>query len=117
MALAGSGLTTGTGVRSNPDAMGANRIDPAGLVSLRLGNGADRSAEAVTDLLLRLLFPSEGAGNLTEYRALGIRFLNTADNGTSASTFATLVPGSRDYDSRVRGLAALLLSSPRFQEQ
>jgi len=117
VALAGSGLTTGTGVRSNPDAMGANRIDPAGLVSLRRGNGADRSADSVTDLLLRLLFPSEGAGNLTEYRALGIRFLNTADNGTTASAFATLVPGTRDYDSRVRGLAALLLSSPRFQEQ
>ncbi|MFM7556589.1 MAG: DUF1800 family protein [Verrucomicrobiota bacterium] len=117
LALAGSGRATGTGVRSNPDAMGANRIDPAGLVALRLGTDGSRSAEAVTDLLLRLLFPSEGAGNLGGYRALGIGFLNTADNGSTTSAFATLTPGTRDHDARIRGLVALLLSTPRFQEQ
>ncbi len=117
LALAGAGLATGTGVRSNPDSLGASRIDPSSLLALRLANGANRSAEAVTDCLLGLLFPSEGAANLGEYRALGIRFLNTTDNGTSASDFATLVPGTKDYDTRVRGLTALLVSSPRFQEQ
>lgn len=117
LALAGAGLSSDTGVRSNPDSLGLSRIDPSGLLALRLGKGSERSAEAVTDLLLRLLFPSEGAGNLSEYRALGIRFLNTADNGTTASDFSGLLPGSRDYDGRVRGLVALLLSSPRFQEQ
>ena len=117
LALAGAGLATGTGVRSNPDSLGASRIDPSSLLALRLPNGANRSAETVTDCLLGLLFPSEGAANLGEYRALGIRFLNTTDNGTTASDFATLVPGTKDYDTRVRGLTALLLSSPRFQEQ
>jgi hypothetical protein len=64
-----------------------------------------------------LLFPSEGSANFSQYRSLGIQFLNTTDNGTTASEFAGLVPGTKDYDTRVRGLAALLLSSPRFQEQ
>ena len=117
LALAGAGLATGTGVRSNPDALGSSRIDASALIALRLPNGAHRSAEAVTDCLLGLLFPSEGKANLGEYRMLGIRFLNTADNGTTASDFSALTPGTKDYDGRVRGLAALLLSSPRFQEQ
>ncbi|MEY2789802.1 MAG: hypothetical protein RLZZ34_2945, partial [Verrucomicrobiota bacterium] len=117
LALAGAGLPTGTGIRSNPDSLGSSRIDPSAVVSLRLANGAQRSAEAVTDCLLGLLFPSEGKANLGEYRMLGIRFLNTSDNGTTPSDFSALAPGTKDYDSRVRGLAALLLSSPRFQEQ
>jgi uncharacterized protein (DUF1800 family) len=117
LALAGAGLASGTGVRSSPDSSGSSRIDPSALLTLRLTNGANRSAEAVSDELLRLLFPSEGAGNLSQYQALAIQFLNTADNGTTASDFSRLVPGTKEYDGRVRGLAALLLSSPRFQEQ
>jgi hypothetical protein len=117
LALAGAGLATGTGVRSSPDSLGSSRMDPSALLALRLTNGANRSAEAVTDYLLRLLFPSEGPANFSQYRALGIQFLNTADNGTTPSEFAGLVPGAKDYDTRVRGLAALLMSSPRFQEQ
>lgn len=117
LALAGAGLASGTGVRSSPDSLGSSRIDPSELLALRLTNGTNRSAEAVSDELLRLLFPSEGAGNLRQYRALAIQFLNTADNGTTASNFSSLVPGTKEYDRRVRGLAALLLSSPRFQEQ
>ena len=117
LALAGAGLATGTGVRSSPDSLGLSRMDPSALLALRLTNGANRSAEAVTDYLLRLLFPSEGSANFSQYRSLGIQFLNTTDNGTTPSEFAGLVPGTKDYDTRVRGLAALLLSSPRFQEQ
>jgi hypothetical protein len=117
LALAGAGLASGTGVRSSPDSSGSSRIDPSALLTLRLTNGANRSAEAVTDELLRLLFPSEGAGNLSQYQALAIQFLNTADNGTTASDFSRLVPGTKEYDGRVRGLVALLLSTPRFQEQ
>ena len=117
LALAGSGLASGTGVRSSPDSLGSSRIDPSALLTLRLTNGANRSAEAVADQLLRLLFPSEGAGNLSQYRAISIQFLNTSDNGTTASEFSSLVPGTKEYDGRVRGLAALLLSTPRFQEQ
>ncbi len=117
LALSGAGLATGTGVRSSADSLGSSRMEPSALLALRLTNGANRSAEAVADYLLRLLFPSEGSANLSQYRALGIQFLNTTDNGTSPSEFAGLIPGTKDYDTRVRGLAALLMSSPRFQEQ
>jgi uncharacterized protein (DUF1800 family) len=117
LALAGAGLAAGTGVRSNPDSVGSSRIDPSAVLVLRLAQDDLRSAEAVADCLLGLLFPSEGKANLNEYRALAIRFLNTTDNGTTPSDFSRLVPGTKDYDGRVRGLTALLLSSPRFQEQ
>jgi hypothetical protein len=116
LALAGANLATTPAARSAADSVGASRIDPAGLVMLKLGSSAT-SAEAVTDYLMGLLYPTEGAGNLATIRKVAIAFLNTADNGTTVSAFSTLVPGSRNYDGRVRGLAALLLSTPRFQEQ
>jgi uncharacterized protein (DUF1800 family) len=116
IALAGANLSTIPAVRGSADSVGAGRIDPAGLAVLKLGTSAT-SAEAVTDYFLDLLFPSEGRANLSQLRKVGIEFLNTADNGSTASAFSTLVPGSRNYDGRVRGLAALFLSVPRFQEQ
>lgn len=116
LALAGSGLATTPAARSSADSVGAARIDPAGLVTIKLGS-ANRSAEAVVDYYLNLLFPGEGRANLAVYRTVGIGFLNTGDNGIASSPFANLVPGSRDYDGRVRGLVALLMSTPRFQEQ
>ena len=116
VALAGANLATTPAARSSADSVGNSRIDPAGLVMLKLGASAN-SAEAVVDYLLDLLFPTEGAANLAEIRQVALDFLNTADNGTTASPFSALVPGSRAHDGRVRGLAALLLSTPRFQEQ
>ena len=116
IALAGANLATTPAARSGADAVGLGRIDPAGVIALKLP-GSATSAEAVTDYFLDLLFPGEGRANLATVRAVGIDFLNTADNGTAASAFSALTPGSRNYDGRVRGLAALLLSIPRFQEQ
>ena len=116
LSLAGANLVTTPAARSASDSVGSSRIDPAGLVMLKLGSSAT-SAEAVADYLMGLLYPTEGAGNLATIRKVAIDFLNTSDNGSTASAFSTLLPGSRNYDGRVRGLAALLLSTPRFQEQ
>jgi hypothetical protein len=71
----------------------------------------------VADLLLGLLFPAEGTANLAEYRRIAVEFLNTADNGTTASPWSNLAPGSPLHDQRLRGLAGLLMSTQRFQEQ
>ena len=74
-------------------------------------------AGAAADYFLDLLFPAEGAANLAAYRDLAVRFLNTADNGTTASPYSSLPPGTTPHDSRVRGLVAFLMTTPRFQEQ
>jgi uncharacterized protein (DUF1800 family) len=116
LALAGAGLPTTPAPRSQADQVGLSRIDPSGLIALKVGAGV-RSAEAVVDYFLDLLFPGEGRANLTVYRSVGVDFLNTSDNGVTVSPFETLVPGSRDYDGRIRGLVALLMATPRFQEQ
>ena len=46
----------------------------------------------------------------------GIKFLNTADDGVTTSTFSTGLSTST-YDTRVRGLVAMLMGQQRFQEQ
>jgi len=46
-----------------------------------------------------------------------VNFLNTADNGLTASAFSSLAPSSPAYDTRVRAVTAMLLTSPRFHEQ
>jgi len=68
-------------------------------------------------LFLRHLYPAEGLGNLNQYRELGKRFLNTEDDGVTASPFSGLSDTSTTYDERVRGMVALLMSFQRFQEQ
>jgi uncharacterized protein (DUF1800 family) len=109
--LAGQTGHTGSQSGTGNDA-GNNFCDPVGLLKDRLANFTD--AAAVTDYFLGLLYPAEGAANLQLYRAAGINFLNTADNGT-ASAFNTI--SGTTYDTRVRGLVALLMALPRFQEQ
>jgi uncharacterized protein (DUF1800 family) len=93
---------------------GNNFSDPVTLLKLRLPAGSWGNAGEVTDLFLGLLYPAEGAANLQLYRDAGIKFLNTEDNGITASTFST---GLGAYDIRVRGLVAMLMSLQRFQEQ
>jgi len=57
------------------------------------------------------LYPGEGVANLGQDRQAGIDFLNTNEAGASSPfSFAT-------NDSRVRGMVALLMCFPRFQEQ
>ena len=94
-----------------------NVSDPVGLLKAKLPSGSWSDPGAVADFFLGILFPSEGAGNLQDFRALAIDFLNTNDNGVGTSSFASLVNTTPAYDSRVRALVAALMSSPRFQEQ
>lgn len=102
-------LTSGTG-----DDAGNHVCDPVTLLRLRLPSGSWGNAGQVTDFFLGILYPAEGAANLKLYRDAGINFLNTADNGTTTSTFST---GLSDYDTRVRGLVSMLMTLQRFQEQ
>jgi hypothetical protein len=55
--------------------------------------------------------------NLDLYRLSAINFLNTNDDGVSTSFFGTLANNGPIYDTRVRGLVSLLMTTQRFQEQ
>jgi len=94
-----------------------NVSDPVGLLKLKLPSASLTNAGAVADYLISILFPGEGKANLDLYRSLAVNFLNTADNGLTASTFSNLSPTSAGYDTRVRAVTAMLLTSPRFHEQ
>ncbi len=98
---------------------GATAADPVALVQVRLQAAQQRDTGAVADLVLDLLFAGEGRGNLEGYRQLAVNFLNTADDGITSSPFAGLTTtGSPSaYEIRLRGLVAMLLTTPRFQEQ
>lgn len=91
-------------------------IDPVALLRLRKPE-ALTDAGAAADYFLQLLFPGEGRANLEAYRQLAVQFLNTADNGTTASPYASLGAGSTAHDTRVRGMVAFLLTTSRFNEQ
>ena len=71
----------------------------------------------MADYLLDILFPSEGQANLALYRTAAINFLNTADDGATSSPFSNLSNTTTTYDTRVRGMVSMLMTSPRFQEQ
>jgi uncharacterized protein (DUF1800 family) len=94
---------------------------PVQLMQLRMPNANDmRDAGKVADLFLGLLFPGEGRASLGHYRNVAIQFLDTADDGTTPSAFSNLTPssvGGSAYDTRVRGMVAMLMSLQRFQEQ
>ena len=106
-----------SGMTGKEDAGLNTRVDPVALLELKLPSAKLGDATAVSDYFLGLLFPAEGAANLEGYRAISVNFLNTSDNGRNPSPFAALTPGSTEYDLRVRGLVALLLTTQRFQEQ
>lgn len=111
--LGGSTGHNGSQAGTGNDA-GNNFSDPVGLMKSRLPSNSYGDAAAVTDYFLGILFPAEGAANLKLLRDAGINFLNTDDTGTAPSTFTA---GLSTYDTRVRGLVALLMASQRFQEQ
>jgi hypothetical protein len=102
------------------DAGNANTAcDPVGLLRNQTQSTTWTNAEEVADYFLRLLYPGEGAGNLSLYRQASVAFLNTADNGTS-NAFSSLTPSSTvntTYDNRVRGVVSMLMTMQRFQEQ
>ena len=87
-----------------------------GVLQARLGAEGVRDSSRVADTLLQMLFPAEGSANLEAYRKLVVGFLDTTDSGTS-SPLSSLTVGSTAHDQRIRGAAALLMSTQRFQEQ
>jgi uncharacterized protein (DUF1800 family) len=94
-------------------------VDPVALVKKKLPSGQWNDAGAVADYLLAVLYPGEGAGNLGPLRQAAINFLNngSADASPNTTPFASLAHTSANYDNRVRGLSAMLMTQPRFQEQ
>ncbi|MEY2410972.1 MAG: hypothetical protein QOF48_3642 [Verrucomicrobiota bacterium] len=98
-----------------------NTTDPVSLVRKRLPLVADqKDAAKVADLFLGLLYPGEGRASLGVYRTIALDFLNTADDGIASSPFTNLTPSNAAgaaYDTRLRGLASMLLTLQRFQEQ
>ncbi len=103
----------------NDSISGGNKsfIDPSAVMRQRLPAPAWTDAPSVAALFVSLLFPAEGPANLQSYQTLAEDFLNTADNGLTPSPFRLLTPGSAAADTRLRGLTAMLLTLPRFQEQ
>lgn len=96
------------------DDAGNNQCDPVGLMKANVVSGNWGNAGVVTDYFLGILYPAEGAANLKLLRDAGIAFLNTADDGVTASSFST---GLSTYDTRVRGLVSMLMTISKFQEQ
>jgi uncharacterized protein (DUF1800 family) len=90
---------------------------PVALLKRKLPSAQWNDAGAVADYFLGILLPGEGKANLDLYRTAAINFLNTADNGTTASSFATLGNTTTTYDTRVRGMVAAIMTSQRFHEQ
>lgn len=106
-------LTSGTG-----DDAGNHTVDPIALMLKKIPTKT-KDAAAVADYFLGILYPGEGAGNLAQYRSAAIAYLNTDDAGAS-SPFANLqfsTTANTTYDYRVRGMVAMLMAYPRFQEQ
>jgi uncharacterized protein (DUF1800 family) len=99
-----------------------NVTDPVGLLRAKLPSTSWTNAPAVADFFIGLIFPGEGAANLNQYRTAAINFLNTSDNGLSSAAFNTASQTGTSstppaYDTRVRGMVAMLLTFQRFQEQ
>lgn len=93
-----------------------NVSNPVQLLQARLPTAQWRDAAAITDYFLEILFPGEGKANLDLDRRAALAFLDSDDAGKPAP-FANLAPGTTAYDTRVRGMVALLMTFPRFNEQ
>ena len=94
-----------------------NLTDPTALLKKKIPSASWINDGAVVDYFLSILFVGEGKANLDLYRGLAINYLNTADNGTTASAFSSFAPTSATYDARIRGMVSLLMTLQRFQEQ
>jgi uncharacterized protein (DUF1800 family) len=92
-------------------------IDPSAFVRARLPASQWSDAAAIADGFVSTLFPGEGQANLERYRAIAREFLDTADDGVTASPFRLLTAGSAAHDTRIRGMTAMLMTLQRFQEQ
>jgi hypothetical protein len=94
-----------------------NLTDPVRLLKSKLPAASWRNASDVVAYFASILYPGEGLGNLQGYRDLAVNYLNTADDGVTPSLFTNLTDTSTTYDTRVRGMVAMLMSLQRFQEQ
>lgn len=97
--------------------VGNRNADPVSLLKLKLPADQWRNPDAVADFFVTLLFPGEGKANLDLDRAAAVAFLNKNEAGTATSLFSGLIPTTAAYDTRVRGMVAMLMCLPRFQEQ
>ncbi|MFM7216259.1 MAG: DUF1800 family protein [Verrucomicrobiota bacterium] len=104
------------GMTGKDDAGANTRVNVLGVLQSRLGAEGVRDSGRVADLLLQMLFPAEGKANLEAYRRVAVGFLDTTDSG-AVSPLRSLTVGSTAHDQRIRGAAALLMSTQRFQEQ
>lgn len=89
-----------------------NTSDPVKLIRLKLPSDRWNDPGAIVDYFVHILYPGEGAANLGLDRQAAIDFLNTSDDGRTSSPF-----NLDSHDGRVRGVVALLMCFPRFQEQ
>lgn len=99
------------------DDAGNNTTDPVALLKKKLPAASWNNATAVADYFVSILFPAEGKANLDLYRNAAVTFLNTDDAGTTSSAFSSLGNTTTPYDTRVRGMVSLLMTTQRFQEQ
>jgi uncharacterized protein (DUF1800 family) len=90
--------------------------NPVDLVQAHLPADQWSDAGAVAGFFCDLLFPGEGAANLDLDRQAAIQFLNTDENG-AMSPLDKFSVASVSYGVRVRGVVAMLMGYPRFQEQ
>jgi hypothetical protein len=100
-----------------PTDAGSSFSDPVALLKKKLPSGSWNNAGAVADYFLSIVFPAEGKANLDLYRLSAINFLNTADDGTTVSLFSSQANTGTTYDTRVRGMVSLLMTTQRYQEQ
>lgn len=91
--------------------------DPGPIIRNMLPAPSWKDASAVAGLFLGLLFPTEGAANLAEYETAAVEFLHTAAEESGGIPFQDLIEFGAEYQARVRGMVALLMSLPRFNEQ
>jgi hypothetical protein len=93
-----------------------NVSNPVKLLKMKVPSTGWTNAPVVVNYFLGNLYPGEGSANLDPDRQAAIQFLNTNEYGASDG-FSGLDPNSATYDGRVRGMVALLMCFPRFQEQ
>lgn len=96
---------------------GESQCNPALLPKEHLPTAQWQDPVTIADFFLATIFPGEGLMNLASYRNAAVRYLNTDDDGVTASPLDSLSPTGTPYDLRIRGMVAALLIAPRFQEQ
>jgi len=87
------------------------------LLKTKLDEASWPDSEAVANWFIGRLYPAEGMGNLAEVKAAAVGYLDMDDDGVTPSPLSGLSPDSSDYEIRVRGMVAMLMALPLFQEQ